>query len=53
MYSCELTIQTVGLDADAVEQMKAVPPLERFTHTFQAFDSLDALIESARKSGQI
>jgi diguanylate cyclase (GGDEF)-like protein/PAS domain S-box-containing protein len=52
MYSCELTIQTVGLDADAVEQMKAVPPLERFTHTFQAFDSIDALMESARKSGE-
>ena len=52
MYSCELTIQTVGLDADAVEQMKAVPPLERFTHTFQVFDSIDALMESARKSGE-
>ncbi|MCR4818295.1 MAG: sensor domain-containing diguanylate cyclase [Fretibacterium sp.] len=52
MYSCELTIQTAGLDAAVVEQLKAVPPLERFSHFFQAFDSLDALSESARKSGE-
>ena len=52
MYSCELTIQTAGLDAAVVEQMKAVPPLERFSHTFQVFDSLEALSESARKGGE-
>ena len=51
MYSCELTIQTVGVDAAVLEQMKAIPPLERFSHTFQAFDSLEALSESPRRGG--
>ncbi|MBR1671962.1 MAG: diguanylate cyclase [Fretibacterium sp.] len=51
MYSCELTIQTAGLDVLTLEQMKAVPPLERFTHTFQAFDSIEALSRAASTKG--
>ncbi|MCR5346460.1 MAG: sensor domain-containing diguanylate cyclase [Fretibacterium sp.] len=51
MYSCELTIQTVGVDSAVVEQMKAIPPLERFSHIFQVFDTFDSLNEVARKSG--
>ena len=51
MYSCELTIQMVGADAAVVEQMKAIPPLKRFSHTFQTFDSLETLSESARRGG--
>ena len=51
MVSCELTIQTVGVDSAVVEQMKAVPPLERFSHIFQAFGSFGEMGELARKNG--
>ena len=40
MYTCDLTIQTTGLDGSLTDIMKKMPPLPGFTHTFQTFESL-------------
>ncbi|MBQ9566176.1 MAG: diguanylate cyclase [Synergistaceae bacterium] len=40
MYSCDLTIQTAGLDESLIEVMRGIKPLAGFTHAFQSFESL-------------
>ena len=44
MYHCHLRIYLIGCQPGTIEVIKAVPPLEQFSHTFS---------ESARPDGAL